>query len=96
MSLPVVSPVTAQVPAFAMTDWLANQASSLEEFGPSLDTDGEDYLFAVIEYSGRVAMVLLHKSGETGFNDAARTKLQGLWGEAYRRDMDELIPVFAQ
>ena len=50
----------------------------------------------MIEYSGEVAMILLHKSGEAYINDAARTELQGLWGGAYRRNMDELIPVFAQ
>ena len=71
-------------------------AEYLDEFGQSLKTDQEDYLFAVIEYSGEVAMILLHKSGEAYINDVARTKLQELWGGTYRSNMDELIPVFAK
>ena len=68
----------------------------LDELKSSLAHDQDDYIFAVTEKSGHVAMVLIEKSGEVYINEQAREKLQALWPAAYENNMKQLIPVFAQ
>ena len=62
----------------------------------SLTQDNDDYIFAVTENSGHVAMVLIEKSGQMYINEQARAKLKALWHAAYESNMKHLLPVFAK
>src|SRR5262245_38814114 len=62
----------------------------------SLAADRDDYIFAVTENSGHVAMVLIEKSGHVYINEQAREKLQALWPVGYTSNMKKLIPACAQ
>ncbi len=66
------------------------------ELKSSLAHDNDDYIFAVTENSGHVAMVLIEQSGQVYINEQAREKLKALWQAAYESNMKQLIPVFAQ
>ena len=68
----------------------------LDELKSSLAHDQDDYIFAVTENSGHVAMVLIEQSGHVYINEQAREKLKALWPAAYESNMKQLIPVFAQ
>ena len=68
----------------------------LDELKASLAADQDDYLFAVTENSGHVAMVLIEKAGQVYINEQAREKLQALWSVAYTSNMKKLIPTFAR
>lgn len=61
----------------------------------SMVRDKEDYIFTVTENNGHVAMALVEKSGKVYINEQARERLKTLWSAAYKRNMQELIPVFA-
>ncbi len=62
----------------------------------SMMRDKDDYIFAVTENRGDVAMVLVENSGHVHINEHARTKLQALWPAAYESNMQKLIPAFAK
>jgi len=68
----------------------------LDELKSSLAADQDDYIFAVTENSGHVAMVLIEKSGQVYINEQAREKLQALWPIAYTSNMKKLISAFAR
>ncbi len=68
----------------------------LDELKSSLAEDKDDYIFAVTENSGHVAMVLIEQSGQVHINEQAREKLQALWSAAYESNMKNLIPAFAK
>src|SRR5262245_2805753 len=68
----------------------------LDELKASLAADHDDYIFAVTENSGHVAMALIEKAGHVYINEQAREKLQALWPRTYTRNMRHLIPVFAR
>lgn len=68
----------------------------LDELKSSLAEDNDDYIFAVTENSGPVAMVLIEKSGQVHINARARGKLQALWPAAYESNLKQLIPAFAK
>ena len=68
----------------------------LDELKSSLAEDNDDYIFAVTENSGPVAMVLIEKSGQVHINARAREKLQALWPAAYESNLKQLIPAFAK
>ena len=57
----------------------------LDELQSSLAADRDDYIFAVTENSGHVAMVLIEKSGHVYINEQAREKLQVLSQIVLRR-----------
>src|SRR6266436_5462496 len=59
----------------------------LDELKSSLAHDNDDYIFAVTENSGHVAMVLIEQSGEVYINEQARDKLKALWPAAYESNM---------
>jgi hypothetical protein len=67
----------------------------VDELTASLVADQDDYIFAVTENSGHVAMVLIEKSGQVHINEQAREKLRALWPAAYASNMQQLIPAFA-
>jgi len=62
----------------------------------SMKRDKDDYIFAVTENTGDVAMLLVAKSGEVYINEQAREVLKTLWSGAYTNNMKKLIPVFVQ
>ena len=62
----------------------------LDELTLSLAKDNDDYIFAVTENSGHVAMVLIEKSGQVHINERAREKLKALWPAAYERNIREI------
>ena len=68
----------------------------LDELKLSLAADQDDYIFAVTENSGQVAMVLIEKSGQVHINEQAREKLRALWPATYASNMQQLIPAFAK
>ncbi len=67
----------------------------LDELKSSMTHDKDDYIFAVLEDSGHVAMVLVEQSGHVHINEQAREKLKALWPAAYETNMKKLIPAFA-
>src|SRR5437868_2890172 len=68
----------------------------LDELKSSLAQDKDDYLFAVTENRGDVAMVLIEKSGQVHINERARERLKALWPAAYESNMKRFIPDFAK
>ncbi len=68
----------------------------LDELKSSMEQDKDDYLFAVTENGGEVAMVLIEKSGQVHINERARERLKGLWPAAYESNLKRLIPAFAE
>jgi len=67
----------------------------LDELKSSMAQDKDDYIFAVTENHGDVAMVLIEKSGHVHIDERARERLKALWPAAYERNMRTLIPAFA-
>lgn len=68
----------------------------IDDLKQSMAKDKDDYIFAVTENSGEVAMILIEKSGQVHINEQAREKLKALWPAAYTSNMKELIPDFAR
>ena len=68
----------------------------LDEWKSSMAKDKDDYIFAVTENSGHVAMVLIEKSGQVHINEQARERLKALWPAAYESNIKKLIPAFAE
>jgi hypothetical protein len=68
----------------------------LDELKSSMAQDKDEYIFAVTENRGDVAMVLIEKSGQVHINERAREKLKALWPAAYEINMKKLIPAFAE
>ena|ERR1041384_3667393 len=68
----------------------------LDEWKASMAKDKDDYIFAVTENNGHVAMVLIEKTGQVHINEQARERLKMLWPAAYEKNMERLIPAFAE
>lgn len=68
----------------------------LDDLKSSMMHDKDDYIFAVTENSGHVAMVLIEQSGQVYVNEQARNKLRDLWPAAYESNMKKFIPAFAK
>ena len=68
----------------------------LDELKSSMAIDKDDYIFAVTENNGDVAMVLIERSGQVHINEQAREKLKAFWPAAYESNMKKLIPAFAK
>ena len=68
----------------------------VDDLKASMAQDQDEYIFAVTENNGDVAMVLVEQSGDVHHNAQARSKLQALWPGAYQRNMQRLIPAFAR
>ncbi len=67
----------------------------LDDLRSSMVRDKDDYIFAVTENTGHVAMILIEKSGQVYINEHARERLKILWPAAYKSNMKNLIPMFA-
>jgi len=61
----------------------------------SMAEDGDDFILAVTEHSGDVAMALLHKTDGLYVNENARGKLQSLWLAQYANNIKKMIPYWA-
>jgi molybdopterin-biosynthesis enzyme MoeA-like protein len=72
------------------------EEADLEELKASLIEDDDDFLFAVTENTGDVAMVLIEKSLQVHSNEQAREKLKDFWESAYEHNLKMMIPDFAQ
>jgi hypothetical protein len=68
----------------------------LEELKTSMARDKEDFIFALTENKGDVAMVLLEKSGQVHINEKARGKLKAIWPLQYRSNLKKMISLFAR
>jgi hypothetical protein len=71
-------------------------ADELDELKESLVEDDDDYLFAITENTGDIAMVLIEKSGDVLINEVAREKLKEYWQANYEKNMNALIPDLAE
>ena len=67
----------------------------LEEYLRSKRADGDEYFFAITEHTNDVAMLLIDEQDNIYINEAARAILQKLWGDAYRKNIQVLIPDIA-
>ena len=68
----------------------------LEQLKASMIRDNDDILFSVTENTGRVAMILIEKSGQMYINEQAREKLKEFWQSYYEYNLKLLIPSFAK
>ena len=68
----------------------------LDEWKLSMAKENDNYIFAVTENNGDVAMVLIEKAGQVYINEQAREKLEALWLGAYESNMMKMIPIFAK
>lgn len=60
-----------------------------------LKADRDDFVFAVTENSGHVAMVLIMPDKTVLVNEAARAKLSKFWQSNYSINLNRLIPTMA-
>lgn len=68
----------------------------LDELKASMLQDKDNFIFAITENSGHVAMMLVEKSGQVYINEQARVRLMSLWPAAYGNNLKKLIPVFSR
>lgn len=72
------------------------EEEDLEQLKLSMIEDDDDFLFAVTENTGDIAMVLIEKSGQIHANEQAREKLKEFWQSAYQHNLKLMIPDFAE
>ena len=60
-----------------------------------LKSDRDEFVFAVTENSGSVAMILITADKTTYINVEAREQLQKSWQNAYEKNLKRLIPMMA-
>ena len=61
-----------------------------------LKADRDDFVFAVTENSGHVAMVMIMPDKTVLINEVAREKLAEFWQSNYAINMQQLIPMMAE
>ena len=61
-----------------------------------LKSDRDQFVFAVTENSGDVAMVLIMPDKTIYVNEEAREKLSQFWIKAYENNINQLIPMMAE
>ena len=66
-----------------------------EEYIQSKRTDGDKYFFAITEHTNDVAMLLIDEQDNVHVNNEARTLLKKLWRDAYKENLQRLIPDIA-
>jgi hypothetical protein len=67
----------------------------LDEYLLSKQTDGDKFFFAVTEHTNDVAMLLIDEDDHIYINEEARTRLKTLWRDAYRENIQLMIPHMA-
>ncbi len=68
----------------------------LGEYLESKHQDGDAYVFAITEQSNAVAMLLIDETDRVLINEEARAKLRTLWQNAYKGNIQRLIPDMAR
>jgi len=68
----------------------------VEEYAQSKQADGDEYFFAVTEHTNDVAMLLIDEDDNLHVNEDARALLKKLWRDAYRKNLEALIPQMAE
>ena len=68
----------------------------IDEYRQSKREDGDKYFFAVTEHTNDVAMLLIDEHDNVHINEDARTLLRRLWRDAYKKNMQVLIPQMAE
>jgi hypothetical protein len=71
-------------------------AEHVGEYLESKKKDGDKYFFAVTEHTNDVAMLLIDEFDNVHRNQVARELLKSLWHDAYKSNMQKLIPQIAQ
>ncbi|MCA2655454.1 MAG: hypothetical protein IM473_02935 [Microcystis sp. M015S2] len=61
-----------------------------------LKSDRDQFVFAITENSGHVAMVLIMPDKTIYVNEEAREKLSQFWIKAYKNNINRLIPMMAE
>jgi hypothetical protein len=82
--------------AFAQALFEYELEEHVEEYLMSKRADGDKYFFAVTENTNHVAMLLIDESDNIHINEEARTLLKKLWRDAYRQNIQRLIPDIAE
>jgi hypothetical protein len=68
----------------------------IEYWYEGLKADRDEFVFAVTENSGHVAMVLITREKTVYVNEEAREKLLEFWPKTYNTNMKQLIPMMAE
>jgi len=67
----------------------------IDEYVKSKQDDHDEFFFAVTEHSGDVAMLLIDKNDRLHCNGNARAMLEKLWRDAYKSNIQRLLPDMA-
>lgn len=62
----------------------------------SLKADKDDFVFAVTENTGDVAMVLIMPDKTVFVNEDARAKLSEIWSKSYVSNIKRILPIMAE
>ncbi|NCQ95578.1 MAG: hypothetical protein EWV75_08170 [Microcystis wesenbergii Mw_QC_S_20081001_S30D] len=68
----------------------------LDYWYEGLKSDRDQFVFAVTENSGDVAMVLITPDKTIYVNEEAREKLSEFWPKAYENNINQLLPMMAE
>lgn len=68
----------------------------LDYWYEGLKSDREQFVFAITENTGHVAMVLITPDKTIYVNEEAREKLSEFWIKAYENNINGLIPMMAE
>jgi vacuolar-type H+-ATPase subunit E/Vma4 len=81
--------------SFALALYEYELEEHIEEYVRSKRADGDNYFFAITEHTHDVAMLLIDKGDKIHVNEKARALLKKLWRDAYRENLQILIPQMA-
>jgi hypothetical protein len=68
----------------------------IAEYLESKHADHDRYFFAITEHTNDVAMLLIDEQDAVHINEDARAMLRTLWRDAYRHNIERLIPKIVQ
>jgi len=70
-------------------------AEHIDYWRDGLKKDGEEFVFVLTEKNGDTAMLLLTNKDELYINEEARNKLKTRWKDAYKKNIELLLPAMA-
>lgn len=82
--------------AFAQALFEYELEEHIGEYIQSKRADGDKYSFAITEHTNDVAMLLIDEGDNVHINEDARTLLKMLWRDAYKKNLQMLIPDMAE
>ena len=82
--------------AFAKALFEYELEEHIEEYVQSKHADGDKYFSAITENANDVAMLLIDENDNVRINQEARTLLKKLWRDAYKKNLQRLIPDMAR